>query len=166
MATIGLFYGSDTGNTQTIAENIAKALGVAKADVYDVSNAKADYSKYDVLVMGTPTAGLGDMQDDMESFSAKMGSADLSGKKVALFGLGDGMGYGDTFCDGMAKLYEMLKPTGAQFIGQVSTDGYTYDETEAIVDGKFVGLVLDEDNESDQTEARVAAWVEQIKGEF
>ena len=32
-------------------------------------------------------------------------------------------------------------------------------------DGKFLGLALDQDNEDDQTEGRVAAWVEQIKGE-
>ena len=34
-----------------------------------------------------------------------------------------------------------------------------------VKDGKFLGLPLDEDNEDDQTDDRIAAWVEQLKGE-
>ena len=48
----------------------------------------------------------------------------------------------------------------------VSVDGYKFDESEAVRDGKFVGLPLDADNESEKTEPRISAWIEQIKPHF
>lgn len=90
---------------------------------------------------------------------------DLSGKLVSFFGLGDSSSFGDTYCDAIGTIYADLQGTGAQFIGQVSTDGYSFDESTAVVDGKFVGLALDEMNESDQTDARIDAWVAQLAGE-
>ena len=47
---------------------------------------------------------------------------------------------------------------------QVSTDGYTFDDSEAVVDGKFVGLALDDVNEDDKTDERIDAWIDSIKG--
>ena len=66
----------------------------------------------------------------------------------------------------MGDIYNDIQGTGASFIGMVATDGYTFDESASVVDGKFVGLAIDEDNESDKTEERVNAWVEQLKGEM
>lgn len=166
MAKIGIFYGSDTGNTQTLAENLAKSLGVAKADVFDVSSAGTDFSAYDVLLFGSSTMGMGDLQDDWDSYLNRVKKVDFSGKKVALFGCGDSVSYSDTFCDAIGKIYEAVKDKGAELIGKVSTEGYTYDSSEAIVDGQFVGLAIDEDNESDQTDQRVALWVEELKKQF
>ncbi|MFR9166513.1 MAG: flavodoxin [Dysgonomonas sp.] len=166
MAKIGIYYGSDTGNTQTVAEKTGKALGVEKADIHDVNKAKADFSNYDVLLFGSSTMGMGDLQDDWESFINQVKSVDLSGKKVALFGCGDSVSYSDTFCDAIGKIYEAVKDTGCQIIGKVSTEGYTYDSSEAIVDGQFVGLPLDEDNESDMTDQRISLWVAELKKEI
>ncbi|MFV0468383.1 MAG: flavodoxin, partial [Dysgonomonas sp.] len=160
MAKIGIYYGSDTGNTQTVAEQLAKALGVASSSIFDVNKASADFSGYDVLLFGTSTMGLGDLQDDWDGFLDKVKTADLSGKKVALFGCGDSASYSDTFCDGVGKIYEAIKNAGCEIIGQVSPEGYTYDSSEALVNGQFVGLLIDEDNESDQTAQRISLWVE------
>lgn len=66
----------------------------------------------------------------------------------------------------MFTLYEAAKEAGARMIGATSTDGYTFDESTSVVDGKFVGLALDEDNESDKTDGRIAAWVEAIRPEL
>lgn len=166
MAHIGIFYGSTTGNTQEVAEKIAKALNVDKADLHDVSNAKADFSAYDVLLFGSSTLGYGDLQDDWDSFIGKVKSADLNGKKVALFGCGDSASYSDTFCDAIGKIYNEIKNKGCTIIGQVSTEGYTYDGSDSVVDGRFVGLPIDNDNESDQTDQRIACWVEDLKKEI
>lgn len=163
MANIGIYYGSTTGNTQDLAEKLAKALSVSASDVHDVSSAKADFSAYDVVLFGSSTLGLGDLQDDWESFIDNVKDADLNGKKVALFGCGDSSSYSDTFGDAIGKIYEVVKNKGVTLIGQVSTEGYTYDSSEAIVDGRFVGLLIDEDNESDLTDQRVALWVEDLK---
>ncbi|MDH6307843.1 flavodoxin I [Dysgonomonas sp. PFB1-18] len=163
MPRIGIYYGSTTGNTQEVAEDIAKKLNVDKADLHDVAKANADYTAYDVVLFGSPTLGFGDLQDDWEDYIGKVKGADLNGKTVALFGCGDSSSYSDTFGDAIGKIYQTIKDKGCKLIGQVSTDGYTYDDSEAIVDGKFVGLLIDNDNESDLTDERIENWIEELK---
>lgn len=161
MSKIAIVYGTSTGVTESVAEKIKKAVGTA--DVYDVAKVSVDDLKpYDFLFLGTSTTGYGDLQDDWDSFLPKLESLDFSGKKVALFGLGDSSSYPDTFVDGMGVVYEAIKDK-AEIVGAVSTDGYTYDESTAVVDGQFVGLALDDDNEFDQTDARLEAWLKDLK---
>lgn len=163
MSKIGIYYGSSTGTTQGIAEEIAKRLNVNSADVHDVFKANADFSGYDTVIFGSSTLGLGDLQDDWETFIDKVKGANLEGKKVALFGCGDSSSYSDTFCDAVGKIYNSIKNKGCQVIGKVSTEGYTYDSSEALVDGQFVGLLIDNDNESIMTDQRLATWIEDLK---
>lgn len=163
MSKIGIYYGSTTGNTQEVAEEIAKKLNVDKANLHDVAKANTDYSAYDVILFGSSTLGLGDLQDDWDDYIGKVKGADLNGKKVALFGCGDSSSYSDTFGDALAKIYEVVKGKGCDIIGKVSTEGYTYDSSESEIGGQFVGLLIDNDNESNLTDQRIAAWVEDIK---
>ncbi|MDR0824041.1 MAG: flavodoxin FldA [Prevotella sp.] len=163
MSKIGIYYGSTTGNTQEVAEEIAKQLNVGKADLHDVSNANADYSAYDAILFGSSTLGAGDLQDDWEYYIAKVKAADLNGKKVALFGCGDSYSYSDTFGEALSKIYDVVKDKGCELIGKVHTEGYTFDSSESVVDGQFVGLLIDNDNESDLTDQRIANWIEDLK---
>lgn len=163
MSKIGIYYGSSTGTTQEIAEEIAKRLNVNSADIHDVFKANADFSVYDTVIFGSSTLGLGDLQDDWENFIDKVKVANLEGKKVALFGCGDSSVYSDTFCDAVGKIYNSIKNKGCQVIGKVSTEGYTYESSEALVDGQFVGLLIDNDNESNMTDQRLATWIEDLK---
>jgi flavodoxin I len=164
MSKIGIFYGSSGGNTQRVAKNIAKKLGdVGDSDIYDVGKAGADsLAPYDVLLLGSSTWGVGDLQDDWESFIKTLASADLSGKKVALFGCGDSSSYPDTFCNAMGTIYKAVKDK-ATVVGFTETAGYSFDDSEAVVDGHFVGLAVDEDNESNLTDERIDKWIEQLK---
>lgn len=155
-----VIYGSSTGTCQAIAEKIAKKLGVEAVDVTDLT---ADIvNNNDNLILGTSTWGSGDMQDDWYEGVEVLKGAGLSGKTVALFGCGDCESYSDTFCSGMAELSQAVE--GANIIGAVSTDGYTFDDSDAVVDGKFVGLALDDLNEEDKTDERIDAWINDIKG--
>lgn len=166
MKTIGIFYGSSTGTTEGIARRIAEKLGVDSKDIHDVSGASAaDVAPYEVLLLGTSTWGAGDLQDDWEGFLSQLKSQDLSGKLVALFGCGDSSSFSDTFCDGIGTIYSGLQGTGCKFIGAVDTAGYSFDSSTACVDGKFIGLPLDEMNEDDQTEGRIDQWVASLKKE-
>jgi flavodoxin I len=159
-----IIYGSSTGTCQAIAEKIAGRLGVAQADVYDVANITADtVGRYTNLILGTSTWGVGELQDDWYDGLEKLKGTELSGKTVALFGCGDCESYGDTFCSAMAEIYEGLKDSGAKFVGQVSTDGYTFGDSAAVIGGQFVGLAIDDVNEDDKTDGRIDAWTEQIK---
>ncbi|ALO49912.1 flavodoxin FldA [Hoylesella enoeca] len=154
-------YGSSTGTCQSIAETIASKLGVEAIDVtkFDASVIAAN----DNLLLGTSTWGAGELQDDWYDGLNVLKAADLAGKTVAVFGCGDSESYSDTFCGAMAEIYNAAKDAGATLVGEVSTDGYTYDDSEAVVDDKFVGLALDDVNEDDKTEGRIDAWLEVIK---
>lgn len=160
MKSIGIFYGSSTGTTSDLAQKIASALGVDSANVMDVANADATAAaKYDVLLLGSSTWGLGDLQDDWESFLPKLKGENLSGKKVGLFGCGDASSYSDTFCAALGTIKAELANTGCTFIGAYPAEGYSYDETTAEENGQLIGLCVDDANESDQTEARMERWI-------
>lgn len=160
-----IIYGSSTGTCEDLASRIAEKLGVE--DVIDVAKLEAGkVADYQNLILGTSTWGAGELQDDWYDGLNTLKAEDLNGKTIALFGCGDSESYGDTFCGGMAELYNGLQDKGAKFVGAVSTDGYTFDDSESVVDGKFVGLALDEVNESDKTDERIDAWVEAIKPEL
>lgn len=151
-------YGSSTGTCESIAQTLGEKLG---ADVIDVSKlTAADVKSADNLVLGTSTWGAGEMQDDWYDGVKVLKEAGLSGKKVAVFGCGDSSSYSDTFCGGMKELYDAAKEAGAKMVGDdVPTDGYTYDDSDSVVDGHFIGLALDDVNEDDKTESRIEAWI-------
>lgn len=161
---IGIIYGSSMGNTEEAANIIAENLGLDNevASIADLS--ASDVSAYDALILGTSTWGSGDLQDDWDSFD--LDSLEVSGKTVAIFGLGDSASYSDTFCNAMAEIYEVLKNKGANIVGSVDAKGYDFEESEAVIDGKFVGLALDADNESDKTQDRIIDWLDEIRPEF
>lgn len=69
MKKIGIFYGSSTGVTAEVAQEIAKKFGVADADVHNVAkSAPSDVAPYDVLILGSSTWGAGELQDDWYDF--------------------------------------------------------------------------------------------------
>lgn len=151
-------YGSSTGTCESIAQTLGEKLG---ADVIDVAKlTAADVKSADNLVLGTSTWGAGEMQDDWYDGVKVLKEVGLSGKKVAVFGCGDSSSYSDTFCGGMKELYDAAKEAGATMVGDdVPTDGYTFDDSDSVVDGHFIGLALDDVNEDDKTESRIEAWI-------
>jgi len=164
MNKIAILYGSSTGNTQNVAKKLAAMLN---ADLYDISKPIDNVLlKYNNLILGASTWGLGDLQDDWEDFLPKLVKEDLTGKVVAIFGLGDAEGYPDTFVDSIGNIYKAISDKGCKIVGFTSTDGYNFEDSTGLADGKFVGLPLDEDNEANLTDERLQKWVEQLKGEF
>jgi len=164
---VGLFYATQTGNTETVATAIAEAAGLEATDVSDYS--AEDLAGYDGLIVGAPTWNTGadeyrtgvawdDLIDEIKGL-------DLSGKTVAVFGCGDSSGYGENFCDGIEEIHSTFAAAGAKMVGAVDAGGYTFDESKSASGGKFLGCPFDEDNESDQTPERAAEWIAQIKGE-
>lgn len=165
MKKIGVFYGSTTGSTSDVAQRIAKAVG-AEANCFDVASANAaDAAQFDVLLLGSSTWGLGELQDDWEGFLPKLAAQNLSGKVVALFGCGDADSYPDTFCEALALIKEGLAGTGCRFVGSYAPEGYSYDATRAEENGQLIGLCLDEANQSDLTDDRIAIWLESFAAE-
>ena len=157
-----IIYGTSTGTCEDLAGRIGAKLGVDNIiNVTDLDDSVI--ANNDNLILGTSTWGAGEMQDDWYDGIKTIKSANLSNKTVALFGCGDSGSYPDTFVGGMAEIYNAVKTAGANVIGAVSTEGYTFDDSESVVDGQFVGLALDEVNEDDKTDERIDAWVAEIQ---
>jgi flavodoxin I len=153
-------YGSSTGTCEAIAEKIGAKLG---AEVMNVQDLTADVvAANENLILGTSTWGAGELQDDWYDGLKTLQSSDLKGKTIAIFGCGDCATYSDTFVGGMGELYNGIKDSGAHFIGSVATDGYTFDDSEAVINGKFIGLPLDDINEDDKTDIRIETWLAQV----
>jgi len=164
MKKTAVIYGSSTGTCEDIAQRIAMKLGLDKSEVFDVATLTEDVvAHHDSLILGTSTWGAGDLQDDWFDGVKTLRSCNLSGKTIALFGCGDSESYSDTFCGGMAELWNAINDKGATLIGQVATDGYTFDDSASVVGGQFIGLAIDEVNEGDKTDSRIDSWIAEIK---
>lgn len=166
MATIGIFYGSTEGNTERVVNQIQQALG-DEAETHNVNSATADdVQNYNNIIYACPTWEIGQLQEDWDSFIDEAENVDYSGKKVTFIGLGDADGYPDTFLDALGIIYDRIKDKGAAFVGAWPTDGYNFEASKGVVNGKFLGLAIDEDNQKDLTVSRVEKWVAQLKTEF
>lgn len=158
-----IFYASSTGNTEFIAQEISKKLGDIPLIDIAVAGVSA-MNDYDKLILGLSTWGEGELHDDWDEVWEEFKKIDFSNKTIALFGLGDQEDYGDNYADAMGIAYEELEGKGATIIGKTKvTDEYYYDESRAVVDEKFVGLALDEDNQDELTEQRILSWCEAIR---
>ncbi len=168
MSKVGLFFGTTTGKTESAAEMIQAEFGgedvVVTHDIADVQG--EELGGYENIIIGCPTWNIGELQSDWDGYFDELDSIDFSGKKVAYFGTGDQIGYADNFQDAMGMLEEKISGLGGKTVGHWPADGYEHTESKAVKNGKFVGLALDEDNQSELTEERVKKWVAQLKSEF
>jgi flavodoxin I len=156
-----------------IAKKIHKLLGDDIADKPINVNriVPADMLRYDALILGTPSYGVGEIpgrdvgciEANWAEFLAQMPAADLSGKRIAMFGLGAQERYAERFASSLMALYQLFKGWGADMIGDWSAEGYTFQHSAAAADGRFVGLVIDQRTQGMFTEARLATWTAQIK---
>ena len=165
MTRIGIFYGSSTGNTEGIAEKLKALFGKdVEATNIDIAS-KEDIEQYNYLIFGTSTWGIGDMQDDWEDFMDVLEEVDFGKKKVAIFGLGDQVNYADSFVDGMGAIHDAIYDR-VNIVGAWPIEGYTFNESAAVKNGKFIGLALDKENQHDLTHDRMKKWVAILKKEF
>ncbi|MGF1517372.1 MAG: flavodoxin [Nodosilinea sp.] len=171
MANIGIFYGSTSGVTEELAEKIQEKIGEDNCDLYSM---EADFDdvddllKYDYLLLGCSTWGAGELQNDWREplFDMEVEKPDFSGKTIALFGPGDCKCHSKHFVGALGILHDQFKALGANLVGAVPAEDYSFEKSTAIRDGKFVGLPLDEINESEKTDQRIDDWLEVLKADF
>lgn len=172
MTKIAIIFGTDTGNTRRIAKQIAKLLGPERCHTpINIAKLNPDeFMSYDHFILGTPTygdgvlpgLGTGTLQPSWAEFVAYLKDANLSDKRIAIYGLGDQKKYDKSFVDGIYQLYQPLTEAGAEIIGHWLNEEYQFTSSAACIDGKFVGLPLDQDNQKELTDARVQRWVDQL----
>ena len=175
MAKIGIFFGTDTGRTRLVAKQIARKLGDAAAAPINIGRTTvADFLACRRLIVGSPTLGDGELpgastglaQPSWEEFLPQLATADLAGHTIAIFGLGDQRKYPGEFVDAIGILHDAFVACGARVIGRWPTVGYNFEASQAVDGDEFLGLALDQHHQPVLTEARIDAWLAQIKTEF
>jgi flavodoxin I len=172
MSKIGIFFGTDTGSTRLAAKKIYSQLGESLADKPKNINRTSldEFLRYDALILGTPSYGMGELpglptgcqEPNWQEFAPHLDDVDLSGKRVALFGLGHQERYADRFASSMIHLYRLLYGHGADIVGSWSTEGYQFEHSHAVIDNRFVGLVLDQRSQPGLTDNRIELWLTQV----
>ncbi|MFT6389213.1 MAG: flavodoxin I [Cellvibrionaceae bacterium] len=169
MVKIGLFFGSDEGNTESVAQRIQSQFEDGQVDIHDIADVtQLEFTEYDQIILGIPTWDFGQIQSDWEEFWDDLSDIDFNGKTVALFGLGDQFGYGDYFLDAMGMMHDVIVENGAKIIGHWPAEGYDFDASKALIEDQncFVGLAIDEDQQEELTDPRIESWCEQVKASF
>ena len=179
MAKIGIFFGTDTGRTRLVAKQMAKKLGaqlpgLVAAPVNIGRTTLADFLAYDALIVGSPTLGDGELpgqsvglsQPSWEEFLPQLAGADLSGKTIAIFGLGDQKKYPEEFVDAIGLIHDSVVARGARVVGRWPTAGYDFTTSQAVEGDHFLGLAIDQHHQPLLTEARIDTWLAQIQEEL
>ncbi|HKJ41656.1 MAG TPA: flavodoxin [Sunxiuqinia sp.] len=172
MSKIGLFFGPEKGSVDRVARKIAETIGEDKIELVSVNHASAaDLEKYDKIIFGISTVGKETWDSeysntDWSKFFPEVRKVDYSGKTMAIFGLGDHITYPEHFVNAMGRLAKELQKQNGKLVGGVEPEGYEFEESEALVNGSFVGLPLDEDFEPELTNERVDAWLKSIQSDF
>jgi flavodoxin I len=166
---IGMFIGSTTGKTESVASLIQEEFGGKDIlEIHDISECEAkDFNIYDTVIIGCPTWNIGDLQSDWEEFiEDSIEDLELKGKKIAYFGTGDQCDYPDSYQDAIGLIEEQCSNKGAITCGTHKDDSHEFNDSKAFKDGTWVGLAIDEDNQPELTQARIEKWVTLLKEEF
>lgn len=170
---IGLFYGSTTCYTEMAAEKIQTQLNTTFGfDCVEIFNIKDvglhKTAEFDVLIFGISTWDFGEIQEDWESQWQDIRELALADKVIALYGLGDQLGYADWFQDALGMLHDEVIARQATVIGYWPNEGYEFTASKALTDDEshFVGLSLDDENQYDVTDQRIAQWCDQLLNEL
>jgi len=162
---VKIIYWPKSGSVEKVAKKIADKLN--NANVFSVEN--IDYNMLadtELLILGGSTVGADDWKnsnykDAWSKFFNELNQKGLSlkNKKVAIFGLGNQVLYPEHFVDSMKDMADYVEATGASIVGASENKGYHFTASEALKDGKFIGLAIDEDTQASKTDARIDAWI-------
>lgn len=165
MKKIGLFYATEGGTCENVCHRLFHLLGEDNVDLIEaVNSSKEELESYDYLILASSTSGVGELQPDWDDLIDEFDNIDFTSKTVALLGLGDQESYPDSFCGCIYFFYEKLND--ANIVGQTSSDGYEFDETDSLVDNKFIGLIIDEVNQEEMTNERLENWANELRKSF
>ena len=167
MKKTGLFYSFNTRKSAIAAEKIAEALGKKNVDMVNAEEVLEEtFLLYDNLILSLPTWFDGELPNYWDEFIPAIEDMNLKGKTFALFGLGNQKEYPENFVDALGIMYDILKKQGATIVGETLAEGYVFESSKALRNGKFVGLALDFDNQKKQADQKIKDWADNIKKEF
>lgn len=166
-----LFWGKG-GNVEHAARKVHAKFDPATIDIMDVASFDVStLRKYDLIILGGSTIGAEiwtDVKDDNEwsRFFVDIEKQDISGKKVAFFGLGNQVLYPDHFVDALGIFKAEMEKAKAKIVGYWPTEGYRFTDSDGYDGNQFFGLALDEDTQGELTEGRITKWTGVLKKEI
>ncbi len=171
MKKIALIYWPKKGSTEDAAIKIISKFERNSVKLFTITNiATAEFALYDGFIIGGSTTGADNWEDAHKDrwndFFVRLKSADLKGKPVAIFGLGNQILYPNNFVDGISEIREQFEKAGARIVGSWPAKGYEFKDSKAFKDGQFFGLALDSDQQEELTDDRINGWVDKVKMEF
>ncbi|PID94323.1 MAG: flavodoxin [Bacteroidetes bacterium] len=166
-----ILYWPEGGDTDCCAHKIFDTLTAEKATIHSLEEIEVSIVKdYDQIIVGGSTIGANNWKDAQKDNEwvhflrkCREEQVNLEGKKVAIFGLGDQILYPNHFVDDMADIYHALVAFGAKVVGEWPAEAYRFSASKALINNKFLGLALDETNESEKSDERITKWLEMLQ---
>ncbi len=168
MEKIGIFYSFNSTKTAKTAEKIIQEFG----SDFPIEPVNAEelteelFQAYKNLILGVPTWFDGELPSYWDEFVPALEDIDLKGKTIAIYGLGNQVEYPENFGDAVGIMAELVQERGAKLVGFTSTEGYNYEFSKAESGGRFMGLILDQENQARQSKERIVSWVKELKAQF
>jgi len=168
MNKTGIFYSFNSTKTAKAAEKIKEAFGTD----YNITAVNAEelteelFLSFTNLILGVPTWFDGELPNYWDEFVPAIEGLNLNGKTIAIYGLGNQVEYPENFGDAVGIMAELVQERGAKLVGSTSIEGYIYESSRANIDGKFVGLILDQETQPRLSKDRIVNWVNDLKSQF
>lgn len=171
LKAVGIFYAPAGGSVHKIARQLKQKIMDYQPEMFCIADIAAEkLLDYHNLILVCSSLGRNtwemEQKDKWSVFIPQMRKINLNGRKVAIVGLGDHVTYPNNFVDGIGFLADVVTDIKGILVGQTSTVDYVFDDSKALRDGKFAGLPLDEDFESEKTDERIDDWLERVLPEF
>jgi len=168
MNKTGIFYSFNSIKTAKAVDKIKKAFGLDDNIVPVNAEELTEelFLSFTNLILGVPTWFDGELPNYWDEFVPALEDLNLKGKTIAIFGLGNQVEYPENFGDAVGIMAELVQERGAKLVGFTSSEGYKYESSRAVVGNQFMGLILDQENQSRQSKERIANWVNDLKIRF
>ena len=168
MNKIAIIYSFNSVKTAKAAEKIKEAFG-SDFNIVPVNAEELTeeiYLSFKNMILGVPTWFDGELPNYWDEFLPSVENKNFSGKKLAIFGLGDQKNYSENFCDAIGILADFFEKRGIKLIGRFPLKGFTFENSKAVRNNEFLGLPIDQENLSEITEENIEKWSEILKSEF
>ncbi|HZL11430.1 MAG TPA: flavodoxin [Prolixibacteraceae bacterium] len=168
MNKTGIFYSFNSTKTAKAAEKISADFGpdfnIIPVNAEELTEEL--FLSFTNLILGVPTWFDGELPNYWDEFVPALEDLNLKGKTIAIYGLGNQVEYPENFGDAVGIMAELVQERGAKLVGNTAAEGYNYESSRAVVEGKFQGLILDQENQPRQSKERIANWVKELKTQF
>lgn len=168
MNKTGIVYSFNSTKTAKAAEKIKEAFGpdfnIVQVNAEELTEEL--FLSFSNLILGVPTWFDGELPNYWDEFVPALEDLNLKGKTIAIFGLGNQVEYPENFGDAVGIMGELVQERGAKLVGFTSAEGYSYESSRALIDDKFMGLLLDQETQPRLSKDRIEKWVTDLKSQF